>query len=244
MSSDNSICFFMLGNYFKHKEIGTYYDETFANCSSADLETIITTSNNILNDNKQLKSRNKQILQNYNIYYTVTVSDTLYLAATKKSNPLNDEENVIFKLFNTIESQGIKKLTDKNGELTKIGKQNLKFCISKCEENYYKQNPSILDFFSMNKEREQDNSKMSLLSTQINEIQDTVRDGFKSLINNVENMQDLDDKSGQIKDSSFKFQQDAAILEKKIRCRKLTTRIIIIVIAIVINILIFYFIFR
>ena len=234
----------MLGNYFKHKEIGSYYDESYSICSSSDLDTIISTSNNILNDNKNLKSRNKQVIQNYNIYYTVTISETFYLAATKKENPLNDEENVIFKLFNTIESQGIKKLTDKNGELTKIGKQNLKFCISKCEENNNKQNSSILDFFSMNKEREQDNSKMSLLSTHINEIQDTVRDGFKSLINNVENMQDLDDKSGQIKDSSFKFQQDAAILEKKVRCRKLTTRIIIIVIAIVINILIFYFIFR
>ena len=115
----------------------------------------------------------------------------------------------------------------------------MKFCISKCEENNNKQNSSILDFFSMNKEREQDNSKISLLSTHINEIQDTVRDGFKSLINNVENMQDLDDKSSQIKDSSFKFQQDAAILEKKVRCRKLTTRIIIIGLVVAINILIF-----
>ena len=244
MSSDKFICYFMLGNYYKHKEIGTYYDETYTNCSSADLETIISTSNTILNDNKQLKSRNKEILQNFNIYYTVTISDTLYLAATKKENPLNDEENVIFKLFSTIESQGIRKLTDKNGELTKIGKQNLKFCISKCEENNNKQNSSILDFFSMSKEREQDNSKISLLSTHLNEIQDTVRDGFKSLINNVENMQDLDDKSEQIKDSSFKFQQDAAILERKIRCRKIATRVIIIAVVAAINIMILYFIFR
>ena len=239
MSSQNSICYFLIANFFKKKEIGSYIDtNNNSNISNKDLEAIIATSKNILNNNKQFKSRNKQVLQNYNIYYTLTSTQIFYFAATKKNNPLNNEEDCIFKLFDDIENQDIKNLKDKNGELTKIGNQKLKFYISKCETD----NNSMLDFYQ--KEKDQDDSKLSLLSNHLNEIQDTVRDGFKSLINNVENMEQLSDKSDRIKDSSFKFQQDAAILERKVRCRKMTTRIIIILIIAIINILILYYIFK
>ena len=239
MSSQNTICYFMISNFISKKEIGSYIDtNNNSNISNKDLETIIATSKNILYNNKQFKSRNKQILQNYNIYYTLTPNQILYLAATKKNNPLNNEDECIFKLFDDIENQDIKNLIDKNGELTKIGKQKLKYYISKCETD----NNSMLDFY--NKEREEDDSKLSLLNNHLNEIQDTVRDGFKSLIKNVENMEALDDKSGRIKDTSFKFQQDAAILERKIRCRKMTTRIIITLIITFIITLTFYYILK
>ena len=40
------------------------------------------------------------------------------------------------------------------------------------------------------------------------------------MLNNVNDMREIDNKSEQIKDTSYKFKQDAANLERKLRCRK------------------------
>ena len=40
------------------------------------------------------------------------------------------------------------------------------------------------------------------------------------MLNNVNDMREIDSKSEQIKDTSYKFKQDAANLERKLRCRK------------------------
>ena len=50
-------------------------------------------------------------------------------------------------LFIDIETQGIKKLTDKNGELSRIGRQNLKFCIEQNYQRINKETNTILGFF-------------------------------------------------------------------------------------------------
>ena len=42
----------------------------------------------------------------------------------------------------------------------------------------------------------------------------------KNMLNNVNDMREIDNKSAQIKDTSYKFQQDAANLERKLKCRK------------------------
>ena len=62
-------------------------------------------------------------------------------------------------------------------------------------------------------------NKISFLNTQINDIRNDVKLSVKNMITNVNEMQDLDSKSAQIKDTSFKFQQDAVTLERKIKCR-------------------------
>ena len=57
-------------------------------------------------------------------------------------------------------------------------------------------------------------------------------------------MQDLDDKSAQIKDLSDQFQKDSTILERKLRNRKYMKRALIICLAVFILVAILYFIFR
>ncbi len=63
-------------------------------------------------------------------------------------------------------------------------------------------------------------NKISFLNTQINDIQKDVKLSVKNMLNNVNDMQEIDRKSEQIKDTSYKFKQDAANLERKLRCRK------------------------
>ena len=94
------------------------------------------------------------------------------------------------------------------------------------------------------KKKEKDTSRLSLLSNEITNIQENVKDSVKNIINNVSEMQDLDDKSAKIKDTSFQFQKDSSMLERKVRFRKILHRAMIICVVTLILIMIFYFIFR
>lgn len=162
----------------------------------------------------------------------------------------NSEQDLIFELFEDIEHQGIKKLVNKNGELTRVGNQNLKFCIELFQENNRKNKSNEANqdkdneyFYMKNKDKDKDKDKISLLNNEINDIHNNVKESVKNMITNVNDMNDLDNKSLKIKDSSEQFQKDSAVLERKIRFRKLIRKILIYCIFALIIILIIYFIF-
>lgn len=237
----------MMGNYGLHKVIGTYTKDYNENSTITDLNKIISHSNNIffnLSGNEEKNKKNKMILDDYLIYYILTNTNIFYLAVVK--NGLIDiDENFIFELFEDVEHQGIKKLTDKNGELSRVGKKNLKFCIEQNQGHIQKEKKSfLLTFFRDDKEKEQDNSKISLLSTQINDIQNDVKDGVKTLLSNANDIHEINEKSETIKNLSIEYGKDALILERKIKCRKITNKVILISIISIIISIIFYFIFR
>ena len=185
-------------------------------------------------------------MEKYIIFYTLTNSGIFYLAVIIKNSLYSRKENLVYELFEDVENRGIKKLVDKNGELTLVGKQNLKFCIEQDQEANRKSSnstssSSITDLFSGQKK---DTSKLSLINTELNDIQTNVKESIRNAITNVAEMQDLDDKSEKIKDVSFKFQRDSSMLERKIRYRKILHRAMIICIAVIILIIILYFIFK
>ena len=239
MSLKNSLIYFMLGNSLRHKEIGNYINESnIDNKSQIDLNEIISISRNIFEkiDEQNIKNKKgKEVLQKYDIYYIIANSDIFYLAALNKN--FEGDEDEIFELFEDIEYQGIKKLTDKNGELSKIGKQNLKFCIEQSNRHKTQDNNSILNFFRTNNDKEQNTNTISLLSTQINDIQNDVKDGMKKLLTNVDDVGNLDKKSEKIKDSSIEFHNDTKILQRRMRCRRTSILVclIITIIIIIIN---------
>lgn len=126
----------MLGNYYFHKEIGSYINESIGDkYTQSDLNQIISLTKEIFekitttNNTIKINTKQKEISKNFIIYYILINSDTFYLSAVTKDFEVKFREDDIFDLFRDIENQGIKKLTDKNGELSKIGKQNLKFFI-------------------------------------------------------------------------------------------------------------------
>ena len=141
MSLKSSIIYFMLGNYYYHKEIGNYINESIKDkYSQSDLNEIICKSKNILENsenNLKVNTKYKEAFNNYILYYVLISSNIFYISAVTKDFESNFNEDEIFELFSDIETQGIKKLTDKNGELSRIGRQNLKFCI---EQNYQRIN--------------------------------------------------------------------------------------------------------
>ena len=127
--------------------------------------------------------------------------------------------------------------------MTRVGNQNLKFCIELFQENNRKNKYSELNrdnqsFFIKNK----DTSKIALLNNELNDIQNNMKESVKNMISNVNEMQDLDDKSAKIKDTSYQFQKDSAILEQQIIYRKVCRKVLIYCIFILIFIIIFYFI--
>jgi hypothetical protein len=246
MSDSSSVFYFMMGNYHTHKEIGSYIDNTM---DKSNFENIKFTCDDIFSHSSEEQSKNKKNkieIENYKIFYTFTNSGIFYLAVIIKNSLYSEKENLVYELFEDVENRGIKKLVDKNEELTLVGKQNLKFCIEQDQEANRKTNQnisnSLTDFFRGKKEK--DASKMSLLSNELNDIQTNVKESMKNIINNVTEMQDLDDKSEKIKDASYKFQKDSTIFERKLRYRKMLHKAMIFCIVAIIAIIIFYLIFK
>ena len=246
--STSSVYYFMMGNYQTHQEIGSYIDNSI---DSNNFENIKFTCDDIFRHSSEEQSKtkkNKVELDKYIIFYTFTNSGTFYLAAIVKNSMYSQNENLVYELFEDVENRSIKKLVDRNGELSLVGKQNLKFCIEQDQEanrrinNSKNTDSSLTDYFTGKKEK--DASKLSLLSNELNDIQNNVKESMKNIINNVTEMQDLDDKSEKIKDVSFKFQRDSSMLERKVKYRKYLHRAMIICVLVIILIIILYFIFK
>ena len=119
-----------------------------------------------------------------------------------------------------MDNQNIKKLVNQNGELTNVGKQNLRFAIDKKERELSEQKGDFVSDLFEGNNSDSGINKISFLNTQINDIQKDVKLSVKNMLNNVNDMREIDNKSAQIKDTSYKFQQDAANLERKLKCRK------------------------
>ena len=244
--SYSSVYYFMIGNYVSHKEIGTYVD---TNIDNNDFKIILSKVDDIfyhISEEQTKKKKNKIELEKYVIYYTFTNQNIFYLAVILKGSLYNKQENLVYELFEDVENRGIKKLVNENGELTIVGKQNLKFCIEQDQDtnrkNYEKNNDNLNDYIK--KQKEKDMAKLSLINNELNDIQDNVKESMKNILTNVNEMQDLDDKSAKIKDISIQFQKDSTLLERKLRYRKYIQRGLIFCFAIVVLLVILYFILK
>ena len=190
--SSLSVYYFMMGNYQTHKEIGSYLDNTIDN---KNFENIKFTCDDIFrhSSEEQAKTKKNKIeIDKHIIFYTFTNSGIFYLAVIIKNSLYSKNENLVYELFEDVENRGIKKLVDKNGELSLVGKQNLKFCIEQDQEANRKidnnkiNSSSLTDYFRGKKEK--DTSKLSLLSNELNDIQNNVKESMKNIINNVAEM--------------------------------------------------------
>ena len=222
MSFYFSIYYFMIGNYKTHHPIGNYINN---NISGNNFDNIKFTCDDIFHNSSSdlsINKKNKIVLDYYIIFYTLKPSGIFYLSVTPKDSLYDKDEDLIFLLFEDIENQGIKKLVNAKGVLSRIGKQNLRFSIELFQENNRKNNEN-----KKGTENNKDNSKIALLNNEINDIHANMKKSVKNMIVNVNDMQELDDKSNKIKDSSFQFQKDASNLEKQLKYKKLIRKVII-----------------
>ena len=220
--------YFMIGDFQSHKEIGNLIDNSIESIDIKDHNTVLTNSKEIFLNSSEENIKNKKNLiqiEKFKIYFTLKNNGAFYLASILYTG--NDEKNLeekkqklIFDLIDDVDNQNIKKMVNKNGELTNVGKQNLKFAIEKKEGEFKEEKE---DFSSNNYGRSDSDSsinKITFLNSQLNDIKKDVKLSVKNMINNVNDMREIDTKSAQIKDTSFKFQQDAANLERRLKCRK------------------------
>ena len=244
MSLSNSIIYFMLGNYFYHKEIGYYINESIPDkYSQSDSNEIISKTKiifeNIDNNNLKVNTKYKETSKNFIIFYILINSDTFYLSAVTKDFESQFREEEIFELFSDIESQKIKKLTDKNGELSKIGKQNLKFCIEQSYQRINKESNSLLNFFNNKSDNNDNLSNISLLSTHINESQNDGKEERKTFLENEKGIEN--EKTDKLK---IELNDDELVLQKKIKCRKRTGWICLILTIIIISTMVIVFFYK
>ena len=218
--SNNLIYYFLIANYNTKKEIGEYYEESEEN--NINLSKIKSSAKEIvLSNDKKKEKTNKIAFQEYNFYYKITNLDILYLAVVKKN--IKYKENLIFELIEDIDHQGIKKLVDKNGELTIVGKQNLKFSIENYQEFKKKKESKIFinSFFEPmipNENEEEDNNQL------INEDNITKKNNIvenvKNMIINIKNKENSNNNNYQIQKSDNEIQLN-------LRCQSIRNKIII-----------------
>ncbi len=218
--SNNLIYYFLIANYNTKKEIGEYYEESEEN--NINLSKIKSSAKEIvLSNDKKKEKTNKVVFEEYNFYYKITNLDILYLAVVKKNRKY--KENLIFELIEDIDHQGIKKLVDKNGELTIVGKQNLKFSIENYQEFKKKKESKIFinSFFEPmipNENDEEDNNQL------INEdnitSKNNIVENVKNMIINIKNKENSNNNNYQIQKSENEIQLN-------LRCQSIRNKIII-----------------
>ena len=244
--SNATIYYFLIANNITKKEIGNFVDNSDNLNNINDFNNIVSHAKDLLYkiENTNKNKKNKMNLENHNIYYIVTNSDTFYLAAVRKNSLYCKQENLIFELIEDIDHQGIKKLVDKNGELTNVGRQNLKFSIEKYQESNKNKLSNTKEALIDNDILTQPPSKISILNENIKEIRSDMKMSVQNIITNVNEMQDLDNKSSRIKDSSYKFIQESANLERKLKWQNLKFKLILGCIGISFLSIVIYFIFK
>jgi hypothetical protein len=166
--------------------------------------------------------KNKLSQGNLIFYYTLNKTKNLFLIAAPK-NSFEVNENTIFELIEDIEYQGILKYLDKKGELNNVGKQNLSILIekyfSKSEEN---------SFYSKG------DDKIISVTNDIHGVKEQVKTGIKTLIHNIDQAKELDDKSIRISNNSYMLRKDADSLRKQSQWRNMRFKIILAVVAIIV----------
>lgn len=275
-SNNNQILYFMIGNYFNQKEIGHYKNENQEQeeeqITDEEFDLIINTSMNIFTNYTSANIRNTQkcSIDDRMIFYKFYENGTFYLACVDLNSLYNIYENLSFELFEDIEHQGIKKLVDKNGQLSKSGKRNLKFCIEqfnnqvkrnefKNKNKKNKRNNNDLNVINSNdnkKKGSNDNSnnnytlikeddnnesnKITFLNSQVSQVKDNMKKNVKRIINNVSDIRFLDKKSVQIKETSYNFQKDSENFEKKLKRKMFNLKLIFIISGTISVILVIY----
>ena len=175
------------------------------------------------------------------IYYSLINKGILYILFVEIFSIYLDsfKEDSIFELIEQIDTQGIKLNTDNSGKLTNVGKQNLKFLVEKYQNTFFTKNeaasnPSLIE------EAPQDN-KIAVINEQIKGVSNDMKNNVKNMITNMQDINEIENKSISIKDSSFKFRRDSLALENKMKKNALRNKIILIVVVILVLALIIYY---
>lgn len=177
-----------------------------------------------------------------NIYYNLINKGILYIVFVEIMSVYLDnfKDESIFELIEEIDNQGIKSNVDKSGKLNNIGKQNLKFSVEKYQNSFFAEkdfatNPSLIE------EAPKDN-KIAVINEQIKGVQNDMKNNVKNMVVNIQDINEMENKSSVIKDASFQFRKDSLALEKKMKKNYFRSKIILTIVIVTVLALFIYFI--
>jgi hypothetical protein len=211
------ILYLIIGEMGNKRIIGSYQNGRVPH-------EIVEKSKTIFNGVKNFEKKGK-LNFNSNIYYSSIIKNNIFLLAVV---PYDQDERVIYSLFEDIDNQGVyKNIDSKTGDLNNVGRQNLQILVDKYQEHLTAAG----------------SDKISRVNSEINDIHVEVKDGIKKMIHNSEIVRGLDIKADRIKDSSLIFKRDSVNLNRALWWRNMRTKIFFICLFIAIFGYIIYLIF-
>ena len=209
----------ILGAYENAQLINSAIKKELEDKSKELIPTIQTVNRSIKNHLNFQNDSNKSI----EIYYLSTNSGTLYLSFIEinSENSKTFKDNYVYELLENIDSQNIKKFINDDDKLTNVGLQNLRMSI----DNYhYIYNNDIGETMV---EDDPQSTKISIINNQINDVKNDMKENVKHMMTNMSDMNDIEGKSVNIKDTSFQFQRDSKNLENKMKKTALRNKLIL-----------------
>jgi hypothetical protein len=228
-NNNNNIQFVFIGNKYKNVIIGTFPEK------HKDLKFLYKKSKEIF-DNKIILNTTKEnelneINENkYKFVYTLKNVNYVYIIVIKISDNIEIAKNFIELL---IENNIYLLINDKNSMLNEIGKNELK--------------KIFIDFNKNNinyRTTTNNSSKLDEIGNEINEAKNIMKNNIKNMVDNINDINNLEEKSIEISNSSDLFRKSTNKIKLNAICENLKFKIIFIIIIIFLLIIFFYSIFK
>lgn len=204
MKTQQPIKYVFIGNSKSLLEIGEYPNKSESSTSKSAKQIF---QGFCQNESKIIYDQRHEIKNADEIFYfTVSLDRIFYLIATENTYSSRD----IWELINEMMRDNIHLLVDDKGELSKIGKQQLKTLV----DSYQKHN------------------SIGKLHAEVQEVKIELNQNYKKLVSNIDNVEDLQKKATNIKDISKVYNKEAGKLRRLTCCQNAKWTIILIVLII------------
>jgi len=220
MSEQNYIKYFLIGDLDTNKPITEYSTNTF---SSSEKKTANQIFKKISKTEDRKYDERNIISAKENKYYFISYQPNIvFISFVDGTYP----ERCVFQMFEEIRSEDIlSMINDSTKELNPNGRQKLKEIIEKYQEK-------------------EQIDKIAAIQEDVNEVKVEVKKNIDKMVEGVEDVEKLQEKSNELKDASKDYKNNAEEVRKITCWQNCKLWIILIVIILIIAGVVLYFIFK
>jgi vesicle-associated membrane protein 1/vesicle-associated membrane protein 2 len=220
MSEQNYIKYFLIGDLDTNKPITEYSTNTF---SSGEKKTANQIFKKISKTEDRKYDERNIISAKENKYYFISYQPNIvFISFVDGTYP----ERCVFQMFEEIRSEDIlSMINDSTKELNPNGRQKLKEIIEKYQEK-------------------EQIDKIAAIQEDVNEVKVEVKKNIDKMVEGVEDVEKLQEKSNELKDASKDYKNNAEEVRKITCWQNCKLWIILIVIILIIAGVVLYFIFK
>ena len=220
MSEQNYIKYFLIGDLDTNKPITEYSTNTL---SSSEKKTANQIFKKISKTEDRKYDERNIISAKENKYYFISYQPNIvFISFVDGTYP----ERCVFQMFEEIRSEDIlSMINDSTKELNPNGRQKLKEIIEKYQEK-------------------EQIDKIAAIQEDVNEVKVEVKKNIDKMVEGVEDVEKLQEKSNELKDASKDYKNNAEEVRKITCWQNCKLWIILIVIILIIAGVVLYFIFK